>query len=125
MFFDVFLFFSRDFRGSVAIKNPCFFGGFSLLFPKKNKERKDREGGSAAVCDPNPPRPFARHRNLCGRILRLDLRLRVDSEGAAMVIWALWRMELPRVPIPFASNHGSTLVCDMVGHPATLSFHTL
>ena len=27
--------FSRDFRGSVGIKNPCFFGGFPCLFPKK------------------------------------------------------------------------------------------
>ena len=41
--FDRFPFFSRDFRGSVGIKNPCFFGGFPCLFPKKNKERKDRE----------------------------------------------------------------------------------
>ena len=28
-------FFSRDFRGSVRIKNPCFFGGFPCLSPKK------------------------------------------------------------------------------------------
>ena len=42
VFLSVFPFFSRDFRGSVGIKNPCFFGGFSLPFPKKNKERKDR-----------------------------------------------------------------------------------
>ena len=31
-----------DFRRSVGIKNPCFFGGFPCLFPKKNKEKKDR-----------------------------------------------------------------------------------
>ena len=43
VFSSVFPFFSRDFRGSVGIKNPCFFGGFSGLFSKKNKERKDRE----------------------------------------------------------------------------------
>ena len=41
VFSNVFPFFSRDFRGSVGIKNPCFFGGFPCLFPK-NKERKDR-----------------------------------------------------------------------------------
>ena len=43
VFLTVFLFFSRDFRGSVAIKIPCFFfGGFPCPFPKKKKERKDR-----------------------------------------------------------------------------------
>ena len=41
VFLNVFPFFSRDFRGSVGIKNPCFFGGFPCLF-QKNKERKDR-----------------------------------------------------------------------------------
>ena len=35
VFLSVFPFFSRDFRGSVGIKNPCFFGGFPCLFPKK------------------------------------------------------------------------------------------
>ena len=44
VFLSVFPFFSRDFRGSVGIKNPCFFGCFPCLFPKKNKERKDRVG---------------------------------------------------------------------------------
>ena len=34
-FLSVFPFFCRDFRGSVGIKNPCFFGGFPCLFPKK------------------------------------------------------------------------------------------
>ena len=42
VFLSVFPFFSRDFRGSVGIKNPCFFWWFSLPFSKKNKERKDR-----------------------------------------------------------------------------------
>ena len=41
VFLSVFPFFSRDFRGSVGTKNPCFFGGFPALFPK-NKERKDK-----------------------------------------------------------------------------------
>ena len=41
-YLSVFPFFSRDFRGSVGIENPCFWGGFPCLFPKKNKERKDR-----------------------------------------------------------------------------------
>ena len=40
-FLSDFAFFSRDFRGSVEIKNPCFFDRFPGLFPK-NKERKDR-----------------------------------------------------------------------------------
>ena len=35
VFLGVFPFFSRDFRGSVGIKYPCFFGGFTCLFPKK------------------------------------------------------------------------------------------
>ena len=36
--------FSRDFRGSVGIKNPCFFGGCPCLFQKKDMERKGRAG---------------------------------------------------------------------------------
>ena len=47
VFSSVFPFFCGDFRGSVGIKDPWFFGGFSGLFPKKNKERKDR----AEICD--------------------------------------------------------------------------
>ena len=35
VFLSVFPFFSKDFRGSVGIKNPCFFRGFPCLFPKK------------------------------------------------------------------------------------------
>ena len=35
VFSSVFPFFSRDFRGSVGTKKPCFFGGFPCLFPKK------------------------------------------------------------------------------------------
>ena len=42
VFLSVFPFFSRDFRGSVGIKNPCFFWVAFLAFSKKNKERKDR-----------------------------------------------------------------------------------
>ena len=41
VFLSVFLFVSRDFRGSVGTKNPCFFGGFPCLF-LKNKESLDR-----------------------------------------------------------------------------------
>ena len=43
VFSSVFPFFSRDFRGSVGIKNPCFFGGFPCLFPKK-KQGKEGQG---------------------------------------------------------------------------------
>ena len=46
-FLIVFLSFSRDFRGSVGIKNPCFFGGFLCLFPKK-KQGKEGQGGFLA-----------------------------------------------------------------------------
>ena len=34
-FLSVFPFFSKDFRGSEETENPCFFGGFPCLFPKK------------------------------------------------------------------------------------------
>ena len=42
VFLSVFPFFSRDFRGSVGIKNPCFWVVFLAFKKKKNKERKDR-----------------------------------------------------------------------------------
>ena len=42
VFLSVFPFFSRDFRRSVGIKNPCFFGGFPCPFSKKT--RKGRIG---------------------------------------------------------------------------------
>ena len=42
VFVSVFPFFSRDFKGSAGIGNPCFFGGFSLPFSKKT--RKGRTG---------------------------------------------------------------------------------
>ena len=49
VFLSVVPFFSRDFRGSIGIKNPCFFGGFSLPFPKK----QGKEGqGPCTVCFP-------------------------------------------------------------------------
>ena len=35
VFLRVFPFFSKDFRGSLRIKNPCFLGGFPCRFPKK------------------------------------------------------------------------------------------
>ena len=37
---SVFPFFSKDFRASLGIKNPCFFGGFPCLFPKKNQGKE-------------------------------------------------------------------------------------
>ena len=43
VFSSVFPFFSRDFRGSVGIKNPCFLVVFRAFCPQKKKERKDRE----------------------------------------------------------------------------------
>ena len=42
-FLSVFPFFPRDFRDSEERKNPCFFGWFSLLFPKK--QGKEDQGG--------------------------------------------------------------------------------
>ena len=41
---SVFPFFSRDFGGSVGIKNPCFFGGFPCLFPKN--QGKEGQGNN-------------------------------------------------------------------------------
>ena len=46
-FFECFPFFPRDFRGSEDTKNPCFFGWFSLLFPKKARQR--RSGGTLRI----------------------------------------------------------------------------
>ena len=45
VFSSVFFFFCRDFEGSVGINNPCFFGGFPCLFPKK--QGKEGRGGVA------------------------------------------------------------------------------
>ena len=44
VFLSVFPCFSRDFRGSVGIQNPCFFGGFPGHFPKK----QGKEGQGSA-----------------------------------------------------------------------------
>ena len=49
-FLTVFPFFSRDFRGSVRIKNPCFFGGFPCLFPKKQGKEGQGGGGEYFGC---------------------------------------------------------------------------
>ena len=47
-----FVFFSRDFRGLVGIKNPCFFGGFPCLFPKK--QGKEGQGThKKMITEPN------------------------------------------------------------------------
>ena len=43
LFFERFSFiFSWDFRGSLGKKNPCLFGGFPCLFPKR--QGKEDEG---------------------------------------------------------------------------------
>ena len=47
LFFERFPFFSRDFRGSVAIENPCFFGGFPCLF--QEKQGKEGQGFEAKI----------------------------------------------------------------------------
>ena len=48
-FLSVFPFFSKDFRGSVETQNPCFFGVFPCLFPKKQgKEDQGSDGLGAA-----------------------------------------------------------------------------
>ena len=43
-FLSVFPFFSKDFRGSAGIRNPCFSGSFPCLFPKK--QGKEGQGSS-------------------------------------------------------------------------------
>ena len=53
-FLLVFPFFPRNFRGSEERKNPCFFGGFPCLFPKK--QGKEDQGFSIF---PNYPPLFA------------------------------------------------------------------
>ena len=42
VFLSVFRFFSKDFRGSEETENPCIFGGFPCICPKKRKEKKIR-----------------------------------------------------------------------------------
>ena len=37
---------SRDFKGSVGIKNPCFFGGFPCFLLKKKQEKEGQGGGT-------------------------------------------------------------------------------
>ena len=46
-------FFSRDFMGSVGIKNPCFFGGFPWLFSKK--QGKEGQGFDQILPDSMEP----------------------------------------------------------------------
>ena len=45
-FLSVFPFLSRDFKGSVGIKNPCFIGGFPWRSPKK--QGKEGQGNYAS-----------------------------------------------------------------------------
>ena len=40
-FLSVFPSFSKDFRGSEEMENPCFLGGFPCLFPKKPKKIRE------------------------------------------------------------------------------------
>ena len=40
----------------------------------------DHQKGSAAVCDPNPPRPFARSRSTTARLLIARLRGRTATQ---------------------------------------------
>ena len=69
-FLSVSPFFSRDFRGSVAIKNPCFFGGFPCLFQEKQgkegqgpkRAKKDKKGRTSPNRETPPrlkPPPFS------------------------------------------------------------------
>ena len=56
VFLSVFSFFSRNFRGSVGIKNPCFFLVVFLAFFQKKKTRKGRTG-PRTVTEPNRNEP--------------------------------------------------------------------
>ena len=58
VFLSVFPLFSRDFRGSVGIKNPCFVGGFPCLFPKK--QGKEGQGRSRPSSRKNSRKGFGR-----------------------------------------------------------------
>ena len=46
-FLSVFPSFSKDFRGSAGIRNPCFFGSFPCLFPKK--QGKEGQGSNRTI----------------------------------------------------------------------------
>ena len=50
-FLSVFPFFYRDFRGSVAIENPCFFGGFPCLLQEKQGKEGQGWGGQNVSYD--------------------------------------------------------------------------
>ena len=69
VFLSVFPFFSRDFRGSVGIKNPCFFGGFPCLFPKKQGKEGQGIGEFAEIsrlrCGALSARPFFASLQMC------------------------------------------------------------
>ena len=65
---------SKDFRGSEETENPCFFGGFPCLFPKKQGE--EDQGGSLLLeksCGP-PQNPAAPSKRPLQRALRTALK---------------------------------------------------
>ena len=66
-FLSVFPFFSREFRGSVGRKSPCFFGGFPCHFPK-------RQGKEAQGSD-------------CNRNSKKSLRLRKHTLKPTLWTW--------------------------------------
>ena len=51
VFLSVFLFFSRDFRGSVGTKNPCFLVVF-LAFSKKKPGKEEQGSGPTFKANP-------------------------------------------------------------------------
>ena len=59
-FLSVFPFFPKDFTGSLGKKNPCFFGGFPCLLPKKQGKEDQGRPQRGSRGDPQthetPPR---------------------------------------------------------------------
>ena len=74
-------FFSRDFRGSVGIKHPCFFGWFSLPFSKKT--RKGRTGPLLFWKEGKPRKTKNKGFPLCGtpRILGKGRKMHKKRKG--------------------------------------------
>ena len=70
--FRLFLFFSKDFRGSAKSKNLVFFSGFPLFFFSK-KQGLEGQGSGLVAGD------FA----ICGRLVALTLRLGCDLGSSA------------------------------------------
>ena len=64
LFCAFFHFFPKDSRGLATIKNPCFFGWFSLPFSKKARKRRSglikyffKQKGTVSVLVPVPDNP--------------------------------------------------------------------